>query len=161
MSVPPRVIERTRDGRFALSLSAAERHLLRELPGELRSLLDSGSDDPSLRRLFPPAYAEDAGAEAEYRELMHADLLGKHREALTVLERTADSERLDAAEVDAWLSALNDLRLVLGTRLGVTEDLYDAEIDPTDAELAVYLYLTWLQEQFVEAAGGPAQATPE
>jgi hypothetical protein len=147
-----RAVERTPDGQVALRLSAAERDLLRGLPGQLRSLLDSGSDDPSLRRLFPPAYAEDEQAEAEYRGLMHADLLERHREALTVLERTADSDKLDAAEVDSWLAALNDLRLVLGTRLDVTEELYESEMDPDDAELSVYLYLTWLQEQLVEAA---------
>jgi hypothetical protein len=156
LSQPARAIERTSDGDFALHLSAAERHLLRELPAELSSLLDLDAGDPSLRRLFPPAYSEDAGADAEYQELMHADLLGRHRQALTVLQKTAGSERLDVAEVDAWLIALNDLRLVLGTRLDVTEELYEAEIDPADVELGVYLYLTWLQEQFVEAAGEPA-----
>ena len=162
MPPPPRVIERAGDGRFRLRLTTAERHLLRELPAELAALLDSGADDPSLRRLFPPGYAEDAGAEAEYQELMHGELLGRHRQALAVLQETADSERLDSAEVDAWLVALNHLRLVLGTRLDVTEDLYEGEIDPEDAELGVYLYLTWLQEQFVEAAGEAASsATPE
>jgi hypothetical protein len=140
------------DGSVTLRLSAPERDLLRGLPGQLRALLETGSDDPTLRRLFPPAYADDEQAEAEYRGLMQADLLEKHREALTVLERTADRERLDAAEADAWLVALNDLRLVLGTRLDVTEDMYESEIDPEDAELGVYLYLTWLEEQLVEAA---------
>jgi Domain of unknown function (DUF2017) len=162
LSHPPKVIEPASDGGFTLRLSSPERHLLRELPAELDSMLELGADDPSLRRLFPPAYAEDAGADAEYRELMHADLLGSHRQALTVLQETAGSDRLEAAEVHAWLVALNDLRLVLGTRLDVTEDLYEGEIDPEDAELGVYLYLTWLQEQFVEAAGEAASsATPE
>jgi hypothetical protein len=48
---------------------------------------------------------------------------------------------------------LNDLRLVLGTRLDVTEEM-DFDLDPSDpsaAELAVYAYLSWLQEQLVEA----------
>ena len=156
-----RAIERLPDGHVALRLSAPERDLLRGLPGQLRSLLDSGSDDPSLRRLFPPAYAEDEEAEAEYRGLMHGELLGKHREALAVLERTADSEELGPEEVDAWLAALNDLRLVLGTRLDVTEDLYDSDVDPGDAELGVYLYLTWLQEQLVEAASEGLPTTQE
>jgi hypothetical protein len=150
-----KAIER-RGGGFRLRLSAGERSLLRELPAELRSLLDSDSEDPSLGRLFPPAYDADAEAQEEYRELMHGELLGKHRDALTVLEQTADREELGAEEVHAWLAALNDLRLVLGTRLGVTEDLYETQLDPEDpeaAELGVYLYLTWLQEQFVEAAG--------
>jgi hypothetical protein len=151
-----KAIERRRGGRFRLRLSSAERELLRELPAELRSLLDSDSEDPSLQRLFPPAYDGDAAAQQEYRELMHGELLGQHRDALRVLEQTADREELSAEEVHAWLAALNDLRLVLGTRLDVTEDLYETQLDlenPEAAELGVYLYLTWLQEQFVEAAG--------
>lgn len=149
-----KTIHRTREGHFELRLSREERRLLRELPAELRSLLVGDSDDPSVRRLFPPAYDGDASAEAEYRQLMHGELLGRHREALTVMEQTADRDQLQEDEVHAWLVALNDLRLVLGTRLGVTEELYE-EIDPEDpggAELGIYLYLTWLQEQLVEAA---------
>jgi hypothetical protein len=94
-------------------------------------------------------------AESEYRRLVHGDLLSAHREALTVLEQTVDRDCLGQDEFQAWLVALNDLRLVLGTRLGVTEELYGEEIDlddPGAASFAVYLYLTWLQEQFVEAA---------
>lgn len=132
--------------------------MLRQLPAQLRSLLDERSDDPSLRRLFPPAYDCDAGAQAEYRELMHGELLGWHREALSILEQTAGRDELRAEEVNAWLTALNDLRLVLGTRLGVTEDMYELDPhDPANAELGVYLYLTWLQEQFVEAVASAPQ----
>jgi hypothetical protein len=156
-----RPIERIPDGQVALRLSALERELLRGLPFQLRSQIDSGTGDPSLRRLFPPAYADNEEAEAEYRGLMRDELLEKRREALAVLERTADSEHLDPAEVDAWLTALNDLRLVLGTRLDVTEELYESEIDPEDAELGIYLYLTWLQEQLVEAASEGLPTTPE
>jgi hypothetical protein len=149
-----RVLQRTPDGDFELQLSSEERGLLRALPRELRTLLDEEGADPTLRRLFPPAY-EDAGAEAEYRRLMQGELASRHRQALLVLEQTADRERLRDEEVHAWLSALNDLRLVLGTRLGVTEDLYEQDVDPDApgaAQLGVFLYLTWLQEQFVEAA---------
>jgi hypothetical protein len=152
-----RAIER-HGASFRLRLSAAERELLRELPAELGLLLDSNAEDPALRRLFPPAYEGDASAQQDYRELTQDELLGKHRDALTVVAETADREELGAEEVDAWLSALNQLRLVLGTRLDVTEDVYETEIDPLDpdaSELAVYLYLTWLQEQFVEVAREP------
>ena len=57
-------------------------------------------------------------------------------------------------EAQAWLTALNDLRLVLGTRLDVSDEslLEDlAEDDPRAPELALYAYLSWLQEQLVEA----------
>ena len=149
-------IERTRNGDFAVRLSADERALLQSLPGELRALLRARPDDPSLRRLFPPAY-EDDEAEAEYRDLMRAELLEGRRGALETLETTSDRERLTGAELEAWLGALNDLRLVLGTQLDVTEELYERPPDPRDPrarEFAVYGYLTWLQEQVVQALAG-------
>lgn len=125
------------------------------LPAELRALLDGEPGDPVLRRLFPPAYEQDAAGETEYQRLMHDELLAGRREALRVLEATSDRERLGEDELHAWLGALNDLRLVLGERLGVTEEVYERDLDlhdPNAAELAVYSYLTWLQDQVVEAA---------
>jgi hypothetical protein len=151
----PRAIERTREGDFRLRLSEAERDLLRRLSAELLGLLADDPDDPALRRLHPSAYEDDAEAEGEYRRLMQAELEEGRRESLRVLAETAARERLTAEELDAWLRALTDLRLALGTRLDVTEDTYAQDIDPRDPaayELSVFAYLGWLQEQAVEAA---------
>lgn len=153
----PRPIEPTGDGDFRLRLSDGERELLRTLPGELREILDAERDDPGLRRLFPPAYERDDEAEDEYRRLMADELLEGRRAALRLVQETAGRERLSAEELDAWLRALNDLRLVLGTRLDVTEETYVTELDPAHPqayELSVYGYLSWLQEQLVAAAAG-------
>ena len=52
------------------------------------------------------------------------------------------------------LRALNDVRLVLGTRLDVQEDTLLDELGPDESRaqgLAVYGYLTWIQEQLVAA----------
>ena len=147
------MLERLPDGGIRLQLSRDERALLVGLAGELRALLEVEPDDPSLRRLFPSAY-EDEAEERAYRELTGDSLLDGRREALDVLEQTADRERLGAEEADAWLRALNDLRLVLGTRLDVQEDTFASEPDlndPRGQALAVYGYLSWLQEQLVEA----------
>jgi uncharacterized protein DUF2017 len=148
---------RTPEG-LALSLSQEERDLLRNLQTQLVSLLADERADPSLRRLFPPAHEDDERAESEYRELMQGDLAASHRESLAVVGLTVDRDHLLEGEAHAWLAALNSLRLALGTRLGVTEELYE-EFDPQGPDgpaLGVYLYLTWLQEQFVEAlASGP------
>jgi uncharacterized protein DUF2017 len=105
-------MERTADGGLELRLSREERTLLAGLAAELRSLLEGESGDPSLRRLFPPAYDDDEDERA-YRDLMGGELLDGRREALELLAGTAQSERLTAEEADAWLRALNDLRLVL------------------------------------------------
>jgi hypothetical protein len=151
----PRAIERTREGDFRLRLSDAERDLLRRLSAELLDVLADDPDDPTLRRLRPSAYEDDPEAEGEYRRLMQAELEEGRREALRIFSETADRERLTTEELDAWLRALTDLRLALGTRLEVTEETYAQDIDPRDPaayELSVFAYLSWLQEQAVEAA---------
>jgi Domain of unknown function (DUF2017) len=148
-----RRIERMRDGAFRLRLPRDERDLLRTLPAQLRSLLDDAPEDPSLERLFPPAY-DDAESEDEYRRLMRDELLDGRRRALEVVEETVEHDRLTAEEADAWLTALNDLRLVLGTRLDVRDDELLERLNPADPRapaLGLYGYLSWLQEQLVEA----------
>ena len=148
-----RRIEPTGNGDYVLRLPEEERELLRFLPDELRSLLEVMPGDPALRRLFPRAY-EDEQDEAGYRELMGNELAEGRNRALQVLSETARAERLTDEQAQAWLTALNDLRLVLGTRLDVTdESLLEGltENDPRAVELALYAYLSWLQEQVVEA----------
>ena len=145
-------VQRTRSGRFKLRLSSDEREVLRALPPQLMGLL--GSDDPSLRRLTPPAHPDDPRMEAEYRELVGSELDGQRRRSLQVMEETIEAKELDEEQMSAWLSALNDLRLVLGTRLDVTEDIYEEGIPKEDSRaplFAVYLYLGWLEEQVVGA----------
>jgi hypothetical protein len=152
---PRTTLERTPEGDFLLRISAEERELLRSLPGQLRESLGTG--DPSLRRLSPPAHPDDARQEAEYRELVGEDLEGQRRRALEVMEATIDAERLDEEQLSAWLTSLNDLRLVLGTRLDVTEEMYEEGLPEQDGRspaFGLYLYLGWLEEQVVSALAG-------
>jgi hypothetical protein len=72
--------------------------------------------------------------------------------------------RLTEEEADGWLRALTDVRILLGTRLEVTDDTdpaaeLDAELRrdpaaPRAAELAVYHYLTYIQESLVQSLAG-------
>jgi Domain of unknown function (DUF2017) len=153
-------IRRRRRGGFELRLPENEREVLRSLPDQLRQLLDT--EDPSTKRLYPPGYGEDPELEAEYRSMTRDDLTAGRLESLRVLEETVDAERLDDEQMDAWLHALNDLRLVLGTRLDVSEDpARDDELLSGDqAELfAVYAYLGWLVEQAVRALAPDVETT--
>ena len=150
-----RLIAPAADGGVVMRLPAVERELLQQLRRELVVLLETEPGEPTLERLFPPAY-EDKRSEREYRRLMREELLAGRRRALDVLEATAGQEQLSAEEADAWLTALNDLRLVLGTRLDVREDTFEDGLDlrdPRAPELAVYSYLTWLQDALVSAVG--------
>ena len=45
------------------------------LVGQLREQLLASTDDPSLRRLFPPAYPDDAERDAGYQVLARDELL--------------------------------------------------------------------------------------
>ena len=150
-----RRLERKRTGGVRVRLERRERELLAGLAAELGARLVDDTEAPDLARLFPPAYAEDPEDEQEYRGLMRGDLLDGKREALRVFAATLDREELTGEELEAWLRVLNDLRLVLGTRLDVSEETLVHGLDPRDPdapELALYGYLSWLQEQAVEAA---------
>jgi hypothetical protein len=147
-----RRIQRERKGGYRLRLPSEERELLRSLPDQLRDVMRT--DDPGLRRLFPPAYAEDEEADDEYRRLMRNELLEGKLAALRVVEETADAEHLTQEQLEAWLGAIESLRLYLGTVLDVSEDSYANVLsrdDPDAPAMALYGYLSWLQEQAVEA----------
>jgi hypothetical protein len=146
-------IKRTRGGEIRLRLRDDERDLLQTLCAELRERIEDDPADADLRRLFPPAHTDDADADADYRRMVGNQLVNGHTRAIETVQRTAGSETLSNAEGEAWLTVLNDLRLVLGTRLDVTEEM-SFDLDPSDPrtpELALYAYLSWLQEQLVEA----------
>jgi hypothetical protein len=152
----PRRLARRADGHFDLDLPPEERSLLRSLPASMRLALTEGTpaDDPGLARLNPKAYPGDDEFEAEYRDLTGSDLDAGRLAALDTLEATADAPTLDEPQLQAWMRAINDTRLLLGTRLAVTEDpgARDVPDDHPDAQaIAVYDYLSWLEEQVVEA----------
>ena len=147
-----RRIRRTRDGGYEIDLPEAERSLLGNLAAQLRELLVITTDDPSVRRLFPTAYNDDAERDREYQQLVRDELLERRLAALGSLEATLAVDRLDEEELSAWLSSLNDLRLVLGTRLDVGEELVDVDADDPDAPVyAIYEYLGFLLSEVVDA----------
>jgi hypothetical protein len=147
----PKLVKRTRQG-IELQLSAEERQLLAVLVTEMRELL--GTDDPSLRRLYPTAYIDDPGRDAEYQILARAELADRRLQALDVVEASVDARLLDPDQVNAWMQTINQIRLVLGTRLDVDEDEPEFDPDSDDAAArAVYAYLAMLLDQFVDAVG--------
>jgi hypothetical protein len=119
-----------------------------------------------VERLFPDAYGDDPAQAAEFRQYTEGDLkTGKIDQAgaiLAVLPANGGAVvRLDAEASEAWLRALNDVRLALGIRLDMRDDtdlvaeLDDAVMkDPTSArvrQLTMYQYLGVLQESLLEA----------
>lgn len=147
------LFERRPDGRFDLRLAADERQLLAGLADQLGALLDGEPEDPALRRLFPAAYHDDAEREAEWQLLMGDDLRDSRRAALETLRVTATRTEVTEDEVTAWMQAVNALRLVLGTRLDVTEeDTGDRPADDPDAPaFALYGFLSYLLDRTVDS----------
>ncbi|MDX6230396.1 MAG: hypothetical protein QOI76_3786 [Frankiales bacterium] len=144
---------------------------------ELQSMLASGtlaglaglggevpplSEDPALARLFPIAYEDPEQAE-EYRRFtyteLHAAKVAGLEQLSAQLAEMAPDIVLDEASAAVWLGALNDLRLVIGSRIGVTEDNAEEfeSLPPTDMRAlayALYVILTSLQDSLVEALAG-------
>jgi len=140
------------DGSYALELEPHETELLRSLAAELEALVET--EDAVVARLFPSAYRDDPEAEREYHRLVRHTLVSGRLEALHVLRTRAGAGLLSHSDAEACCSALNDLRLVLGERLGVTEELYERGIEsahPDAFQLSVYGWLTWLQASLVDA----------
>ena len=85
--------------------------------------------------------------------MVRGSLLEGRLAALDTLDATVhDHKTLTEEELGCWMGAINDLRLVLGTRLDVSED--DIEIDPDSPDAParfVYHYLGWLLEEIVAA----------
>ncbi|MGQ0431981.1 MAG: DUF2017 family protein [Microthrixaceae bacterium] len=154
-----RRISRTRSGRYEIHLPEPERTLLGNLATQLRELLTETTDDPSVRRLFPTAYHDDPERDREYQQLVRDELLERRLAALATLDATLSASELDEEALSSWLRALNDLRLVLGTRLDVAEDLREVDPDDPDAPAyAVYEYLAFLLTEAVDAL---AEGLPE
>jgi Domain of unknown function (DUF2017) len=133
---------------FRLPLGRVERELLRELLAELRGLIEAGGDD--VARLYPAAHRDDPEAAAEYERLTRSGLTAGRLAALDTVERTLDAPTLDPDELEAWTGVLNDLRLVHGERLSVTEEMDLERLARRDPRYAVYAWLTWLQATMID-----------
>ena len=150
------MLTRQPDGTWAVHLDAPERELLASLADQLDELIDDDPGDAGLRRLFPTAYLDDPKREEEFQLLAGDELRASRRAALAVLRSTAAAGVLDDDQATAWLQALNALRLVVGTRLDVSEedDGVVAADDPDAPLWAVYGFLTWLVSRAVTALTG-------
>ena len=146
-------IKRKRDGSIELRLSEEEAAVLGHVTGQLREALLADTDAPALRRLFPPAYVEDEEKEAGFRALARDELLEARLAALDEVDAALADPRLDADRASSFLRSCNALRLVLGTRLDVSED-DDVRVDPDDPDApawALYYFLSSLVGEMVEA----------
>ncbi|RCW42901.1 uncharacterized protein DUF2017 [Halopolyspora algeriensis] len=139
---------------------------LTELTG-IRTGPATPPEDRVLGRLLPDFYRsdpetgesdeEETGAAGAMRSLHEPELLElKTGVAATVLETCppeGGTVKLTEEQADSWMSAINDVRLALGTALDIDEDMPDElpEDDLRREHLNVYQWLTWVQDNLVEA----------
>ncbi|MDP6288533.1 MAG: DUF2017 family protein, partial [Acidimicrobiales bacterium] len=77
------------------------------------------------------------------------DLLKEKLESIDVLEKTIWLESIELEGFFAWMQVINSLRLVLGTRLNVSEeDEFDFE-KIHDPEQTLFVWLALLLEEAV------------
>jgi hypothetical protein len=173
-------------------LAAAEASLLRNLVGQIMTLVEPGASDPQtsapetsdpsrpddlaaleemlyppgaaqtpedpvLARLLPDAYSDDPEAAGEFRKYTEPALRSaKYEVAKQVLDTLPEAGGRSHDEALSWLKALNDVRLALGVRLGVTEEFEEdwAKLKPDDPQWTAYEVYAWLgavQESLVQA----------
>jgi hypothetical protein len=158
-----------RDGEHCVARFAPDEvNVLRKVAAEVVALLTDGFDpgDPVVERLFPDVYPAHPDDSAEYRRLTEGELktskIDQAGAILATLPSSGGGEvKLDTESAEAWLRALNDVRLALGIRLEVHDEtsleseLDDAVMrDPTSSrvfQLSVYAYLGYLQESLLDA----------
>jgi hypothetical protein len=156
-----------------------EAAVLRGLVGEIRQMLAGRSadnpadelavltgmrtgpstrpDDRVLARLLPDFTSEDPDLAAGLRSLHEPELIeakdGAAALVLDTLPEVGGRIELTPEQADTWLTALNDVRLALGTALDVSEEMPDEfpPDDPRSAHVGVYHWLTFVQDALVQA----------
>jgi hypothetical protein len=162
-------------GKVRADLEEVEARLLVQLAGEILALVEQPDlgedplaslvgladevhppDDPVLSRLLPDAYRDDPAAAGDFRRYTDADLRRRKRDNAAAVQASVPAGggrlELDRDQVDQWLECLNDMRLALGTALGVTEDTDPDETEqehPSYGSMQVYAWLGWLQESLL------------
>lgn len=171
---------RSSRGRITARVSPDEREFLLYLITELAAVVEpappDSSDplaelvgiseatrpsDPAVLRLFPDAYSDPEQA-LEFRRYTEDGLRRAKSATLNVVRDSlvASGEKLvlSRQQAEAWVATLNDLRLLLGTRLGVTQDQDDWDrLDPGDPALVAYStyeFLGWVQATLLHALYG-------
>jgi len=164
-------------GRILLTVDPVERGLLQSLATQLIDIVQppepsdplvalvgidsevNRPEDPALLRLLPDALTDDPDAALEFRRFTERDLRTVKTQRAAMVNRAlaalGDEGTVTVDTADDWLGFLTDVRLILGTRIGIEEDNREelgntAEDDPKFALLHLYDWLTFLQESLVQ-----------
>jgi hypothetical protein len=152
---------RRKGDEYVAHLDPAEAGIVGLLLDQLEQLLTGDEDDVEgdavMARLLPEGHRGDPALAADYRDLTRSSLVAGKADDLATVRATLPADggalRLDADQATAWLRTTNDLRLAMGTRLGIEADTEPPEelASEEDQQLAVYYWLTAAQGSLVDA----------
>lgn len=135
---------------------------------------DPGVVDPAVMRLFPAASLGDPELEKEIRALTHGEVSAAKLRSLNLVTAALRARNpqivVQPEAVADWLRALNDVRLVLSERLGISDDadaerFYQMALEATQSDApaetcedeqtlamaSLYAGLSWWQGSLLEA----------
>lgn len=134
-----------------MKLDAQERAALLDIIEHLAPML--GTAD----RTSPRAY-DDEKLEEEYARFMRPEVEATRDADLDAVRQSlrngGDTRELDEAQALSWTRALEHLRLVAGSQLGVEDDGWEEAADDalvSRAEFTMLMALGWMQEHLVAA----------
>jgi hypothetical protein len=143
-----------RDGMIVSRLNDFEVAVLQLVPRLLVGVGES-DDDPAADRLTPDVHHDDPERSEEFRRLA-ADIIDGTRRAdsdalAAGLDRVGAGELLSFEEAAAWMRALAHARVILGARLGIDEDGWEADRAKAagDTRIGVLHLLGHVQEDLV------------
>jgi hypothetical protein len=164
--VARRAFARKRDGSLQVTLYPQEVELLAMTARNMATLVEQPPDGAVRDRLYPRAYLDptEESAQQEFDAHVHEDLAAGRKRALETIVADLESAKGNAggdvvvavtrADESQWLTGLNDLRLIVGTLIGVTEeDESQREADADDPHFegnVLYGWLTELQADLVD-----------
>ncbi len=147
--MPGKEIERIGPDKFRIDLPLQVRQLLIDMK-EL-ALTHVEENSPASRRIFPVAYENSPEMEMDFSQLTREPLTRHHRETLEMFGSSLSNSEITEDEALAWMNALNDMRLILGTALDIDEErAAPDENDPNYEGYVVYDLLTYLQGALIE-----------
>jgi hypothetical protein len=146
----PRLFEPAGKRGFQVRLAPEARDWVVSLADELDALLVADTED--TRRLFPTAYPNDPELDAGYQILAREQLIDDRRAAIGTMRASVTKDHLSPDELTSWMRIVNDIRLVLGTRLDMSEDDDEINFDAPDLEARlIYHELGILLSEIVDA----------
>jgi len=149
------------DGGLSFRMPDGESSHLRDLGTWFLRILDE-EEDPRTRILFPTTY-EEPDLEAAYVSGNRERLIsGKRQNAAALIDAISEATRrkgltvgsLDDKSAVAWLKSFNDMRLIVGSDIGIQggeKPEFRSHDDPENAGWNNYALLTWCQDFLLHA----------